>query len=200
MSKAKSKPTGFLPCWSSLSGNLICTQCSLVMAWIREPFGPMMERWNLWAITHSMVTWASWRGNRRLAFSSFRQDIITPKLSKVRTQTLTFPSKPTKTQESVFQPEPWISYQVLNDLQHAFLGGLHAVFGSFQGDILTQWASAREAHHHASILLSNVPQDLTTPGHKVAVVLGVNEHVVLHHIILREKTSIHLYISQRSSA
>lgn len=49
----------WVPCGSSRSGNLICTLWSLVICWIREPLGPIIERWNFWGITHSMVTWAS---------------------------------------------------------------------------------------------------------------------------------------------
>lgn len=50
-----------IPCGSSRSGNLIWTLKSLVICWILEPLGPIMERWNFWVITHSMVTWASWK-------------------------------------------------------------------------------------------------------------------------------------------
>lgn len=77
--------------------------------------------------------------------------------------------------------------QVIDYLQHALLGSLYTVFGSLQGDLVALRASAREAHHHTAILLSYVPQDLAAPGHKVAVVLGVNIHNILHNIILRDK-------------
>ena len=76
--------------------------------------------------------------------------------------------------------------QVLNNLLHALLGCLHTFLGSFEGDLFALRTRAREAHHHATILVSQVPEDLPTTSHKVAMVLGVNDHRVLNDIVLSE--------------
>lgn len=92
-----------LPCGSSRSGNLICTLWSLVICWMREPLGPMMERWNFWAITHSMVTWASWerrcssgrkkrRHNGYISETKKRREIKTTKQKNLLTKSSTISS------------------------------------------------------------------------------------------------------------
>lgn len=77
-----------------------------------------------------------------------------------------------------------MTYQVLDDLLDAFLGCLHTVLGSLEGDFVTLGAGAREADHHTTILICNLTQNLPSPDDKVAVVLGVNHHGVFNHIIL----------------
>ena len=76
------------------------------------------------------------------------------------------------------------THQILDYLQHALLCRLHAVFGSLESDLVTLSASTRKAHHHTTVFVGKVPEDLATASHKVAVVLGVDTHVILHNVIL----------------
>lgn len=80
-----------------------------------------------------------------------------------------------------------VSYQVLDDLLDAFLGGVHAVLGPLQSDPLTVGPRAREADGHAAVLLRQLPQHLASPAHEVAVVASVYDHAVLHHIVLERE-------------
>lgn len=80
-----------------------------------------------------------------------------------------------------------VSYQVLDDLLDAFLGGLHTVLGSLQSDPLTVGSRTREANRYAPVLLGQLPQHLTSPTHKVTVVANVYYHAVLHHVVLERR-------------
>lgn len=82
-----------------------------------------------------------------------------------------------------------VSYQVLDDLLDAFLGGLHTVLGSLQSDPLTVGSRTRETHGYSAVLLSQLPQHLASPTHKVAVVANVYYHAVLHHVVLERETT-----------
>lgn len=80
-----------------------------------------------------------------------------------------------------------VSYQVLDDLLDAFLGGLHTVLGSLQSDPLTVGSRTREANRYAAVLLCQLPQHLTSPTHKVTVVANIYYHAVLHHVVLERE-------------
>ncbi|KAF3835730.1 hypothetical protein F7725_028288 [Dissostichus mawsoni] len=72
-----------------------------------------------------------------------------------------------------------------NHTLNAYAFGLiHTVFGSFEGDLIALSPSAREAHHHATILISKVPEDLATASHKVAMVFWINSQSILNDVIL----------------
>lgn len=77
------------------------------------------------------------------------------------------------------------AHQVLDDLLDALLGCLHAVLGPLEGDLVALRAGAWEANHHAAVLLSDLAQNLASPDDKVTVVLGVHQHVVFNHVVLR---------------
>ncbi|TNN74196.1 hypothetical protein EYF80_015641 [Liparis tanakae] len=65
-----------------------------------------------------------------------------------------------------------------------------ALFGAVEGDLIALSACAREAHHHATIFISQVPEDLAAASHKVAVVLWINDHIVLDDVVLKPKSEV----------
>lgn len=57
----------------NLSGNLICTSKFEVISWTLLPRWPMIVRWNLWAITQSIVIIDSYTTQRTASGQSFQR-------------------------------------------------------------------------------------------------------------------------------
>ena len=86
------------------------------------------------------------------------------------------------------------TYQISNDLKDAFFGAINALLRPLQHDLVALDPCAREADNDPAKLLRNLPQHLTTPGHKVTVVLRVNAQFTLDDVILPHNSHIRVYI------
>ena len=72
--------------------------------------------------------------------------------------------------------------QVLHNLVNPCDGGVDAVPGALEADLIPSHIS-READHDSSKLISNSPQHLSPPGNKVPMVFGINSHRILNNIV-----------------
>ena len=71
------------------------------------------------------------------------------------------------------------THQISHNLHDAFLSPLH--------NPITLDATAGKAHCYSSVLISNLTQYLTTPCHKMAVMLGINIYLTLNNVFLQSR-------------
>ena len=76
--------------------------------------------------------------------------------------------------------------QILDHLEQAFLRSLHAVTCALDDDTVALDTTTRETDSHATVLLANLTQDLTTASHEVAVMLGVDTNLILVNLVLKQ--------------
>ncbi len=79
------------------------------------------------------------------------------------------------------------THKISNDLLNAFLSSVNTLSGSFERDIVTACARAREANSYTAIFLRQLSQHLPSPTDEVTVMPGVHDHTVLYHVILKRK-------------
>ncbi len=79
------------------------------------------------------------------------------------------------------------THKISNDFLNAFLSSVNTISGSFESDIVTVCARAREANSYTAIFLRQLSQHLASPTDEVTVMPGVHDHTVLYHVILKRK-------------
>ena len=86
-------------------------------------------------------------------------------------------------------------FQILDNLQNALLGPLHAVFCALQDDTVGVGATAREADQHSTIITGNLVKNFSSPGDEVSVVFGVYKHFTFNNFVLKVNSDVRLSVT-----
>ena len=85
--------------------------------------------------------------------------------------------------------------EILYDFVDSFNSSIGTILGSFQGDLVAVHSIPWEADDDSSKLVSNFPEDVTSLGHEMFVILGIDSHGSLDNVVKLLYLSLHDLLS-----
>merc|ERR1712128_76171 len=79
--------------------------------------------------------------------------------------------------------------KILDNFADPGNGGVDAVSGTLEVDLVSSDPISREADHYSSKFISDSPQNLSPSSNKVSVVFGINSHRILNNVVKLFNTS-----------